>query len=534
MYLRLLNSGLVDSRIPRRNREISVSQLEEDLYLHSLAPLTLFNGREMFQIEPLNKSVLTSYAVVVENENVFLSPAGLYKPLSFYREASVKVHGVIKPVERQLKFLRALEAILHHFNHDGTMKSKYVPARSHLNRTSYEMVMILVKHYAKEILDENIYWKVDPIRLHRAARIRSEVVDPVIRSLKVTNKILYPLIKSERVTTTEIVRVIDPRDVGRERAINRAEARKMESEDFDAGKENMIMKHFYMKTLPIPLTSEGSVEYSVGEAIQEEMKPARGSLIEMFRTKKKKAAMKKGKLGPAYEPRERKVWAPESTYKEVYLRNQPHGIPTETMYMEKEVKKSSGRSWLEVARSKTQEDWQNEANINMAKVLSDTRKINLQERAEVKAKIGYQTRWTGRVDTEARPLRMCRGAVTHDFLVKKLGYARKKPDRILKKHFTWKDMDEYHKKEDDSETDPILQNRYNLRVLFHMMHEIGLRESCTLLKYGEMLTAIIATFTGRKIPALTREHMRKGSSYYRKRLTKQDRKGMRFLLVKLK
>jgi len=581
MYLRLLNSGLVDSGIPRRNGEISVSQLEEDLYLHSLASFTLFNGREMFQVEPLNKSLSTSYAVLVENENVFLSPAGPCKPLSFYREASVRVHGVIRPVERQLKFLRALEAILHHFNHDGAMKSKYVPARSHLNRTSYEMVMILVKHYAKEILDEKIYWRVDPIRLHRAARIRAEIVDPAIRSLKVTDKILYPLIKSERVTTTEIVRVIDPKDVERERAINKAETEKMESEDFDAGKENMIKKYFYMKTVIIPPTSEDFVEYTVGEVIQEQAKPAQGSLVDMFRKKKKKAVKRIEKLRAAGEcelaikgmptkayimpdsgqsavrvvgaeklarirtfeeeegrfknkPREKEVLAPKFTYEEKYLRNRPHGIPTETMYLEKEIKNSSGRSWSEVAKSKTQEDWQNEANVNMARVLSETRKINLQERAEVLTKVCFRTMWTGRVDTEAKPLRPCRGAATHDFLVKKLSYARKKPDWNLKKNFVWKDMDNYHRKENDPETDPILQNRYNLRVLFHMMHEIGLRESCTLLRYGEMLTAIIATFTGRKIPALTQELMRKGSSYYRKRLIKQDRKGMRFLLAKLK
>lgn len=160
---------------PHINGGITKSNLIKFLGQHLQIAFTFLYTGELFH-ENQRLRDKGEIVIVAEKHNVFLLKNS-YR-LSRYHISYNRLHGLQKWGLENLEYLKRMEILMDHFQHNGSMKSMFVPDKGNLTRTQYELMMILLKGYSCEYLDKPIYWKVDKRWKNRATRIDTEVVVP--------------------------------------------------------------------------------------------------------------------------------------------------------------------------------------------------------------------------------------------------------------------------------------------------------------------------------------------------------------------
>jgi len=532
--LRLINSGLLKSSMQRPDREMTVKDFTESLKNNMLINFSIANGNELRTYEIGKKD--GDVCIVIENENVrLLDNEWIADPMG---KVSTKVHGIPK-LEDALRYVRILELLLHHFKHTGEMKGPFIPKKANLSRTDYEVLMITLKHYAKTIMGENIYWKIDPIRRRRVERLKQEVVEPIWKTMRITSEVKIPdldILRKNTYTVEEKIRHPDPTEKFRSEAIARFETRYMSAEDFDAGdhlgRKNLhIMEIEEVETFNMTETpTKLDMKLAEREDRKREKGIRRGIYFKLPKKEKegKEADKEKGGKDAAAKskPVDRKkkrasVYTPTQGYKppiqkvkniEItttdkgvnYVNQNPHRISTTTGKYTEEVKTTvHHRNWRDQLKKSKQEEWQDTANLKMKEILATVEHYNKAELGSRRLK-KVNEMWSMRDYRKPKQKFRVFGSfyVDHAPAMRKI-YSKK---------------NEYNEK-----IEPVLQNKYNLRSLQTLLYLMGFRKGVTLLNYKEFGAAISFIVLNKKIPPL-------GKTDEKTRFMKSDRKLLRMVL----
>lgn len=167
-----------------------ISYVEMLLFLknHLNIAYTMLCSGEYFH-ENRSKKDIGEVMIVTENNNIFLLK-GWHRVSSFHRTAGL-LHGIHKWGLRELEYIKRMEILFSYFGHNGEMKTEFVPNKANLNRTQYEVLMIMLKRYSQDFLEKPLYWKVDMKRKNRALKIHNEFVVPRL-SIGIKSEIPIP------------------------------------------------------------------------------------------------------------------------------------------------------------------------------------------------------------------------------------------------------------------------------------------------------------------------------------------------------
>jgi uncharacterized protein YnzC (UPF0291/DUF896 family) len=159
--------------------------------------IRVLNGKALYQAFPLGR--------VQRNETVFLKVEQC--DISFVNNNTIAdnlcspsftVHGPRKGnFNNTVDYLIIMEMVLNRFEHDGLMTKPFRPAKSNLSRTKYEIMMGVLSHYHKKLVDNSFYWKVDRIRVNRIDQIIEET-DLEFKTVGIASSFKVPVVGKER------------------------------------------------------------------------------------------------------------------------------------------------------------------------------------------------------------------------------------------------------------------------------------------------------------------------------------------------
>jgi len=172
---------------------ISYLNLVDLLVKNTYISLSLINGNELYNIRPRGRRQLDlQIGLVIQNQNIESPEIHIGLPED---PLSSSIHGIESNYINVVAYFKSMSILFEHFQHNGVMKSVYVPARANLTRTTYEVMMITLKKESEKYLDKPIYWKVDPIRLRRVQKLQQEILEPLKSQVKLIDKIRIPEIE---------------------------------------------------------------------------------------------------------------------------------------------------------------------------------------------------------------------------------------------------------------------------------------------------------------------------------------------------
>jgi hypothetical protein len=313
--------------------------------------ITVINGNEAYVIRPRGRIQLDlNIFLLISEENITYPQQHI---AISYSELSAKIHGPPKHYNKVVEYFRSMELLLNHFNHTGEMKSMFVPDKANLNRTQYEVLMILLKLESQKYLDKPIYWKIDPKRLTRVAKIQKELLNER-ESIKAVSTIRLPDVKKENFWNYIEVDYNVVNDDNVKEAINDRrweELKKMMAEDFNVDGDLNKMKNKFTQlvirdVMPPPVV----LDLFGGSTTEEEIEAYEKSLI----------------------PIKTKFLIPNENFR-VYIDQTPlKEIPEPILKKHKKTIKNPSAIKKEDLFKNKQEQWQEAANIEMSKVLTSS------------------------------------------------------------------------------------------------------------------------------------------------------------------
>jgi hypothetical protein len=459
------------------------------------------NGPDVKQYRARESPERGEVCIYIKDENVMLCDSTV--STSWQRGRSSWVHGVVPVYTRGMEYVKTLEILLDYFRHTGEMKTEIVPAKANLNRTQYEVLMILVKQYAQELIGKNVYWKVDRKRNNAVKDIRENFVEPLRKAMKLTSKIRLPemKIRPKIVFSEDVARLVpDETEEGRANEIAKFESEMMASEDFDAGNaKQQALIHTLVERGHTSTLQEPDVLVRVGNNV----------LIDRPRQPKTKHWR--------FTPRGTVVTTSPTEKYERYVAPKAHGIDTSTGLKEIVEKKVTSISrWTDDIQMNRQAKWQETANVNMAAVLKGAFAYNLKE-VEARRKwknnaMGQRFRILLKKDKRAEYLdRITQSDFTH------LGPKSKKASSLLAKGIEYK-------KQVNQAGLRQLQNKINIRSLFYCMFVMGQHRAVAQMSHKDMVTLLICHKQNRKFsPVRDKRILVDGELVLKKcRVTKYD------------
>jgi hypothetical protein len=508
VFLRLFHAGLM-KQFPLPSGVITVEQFTDLMKLHSLCSFYLVNGNEVM----LHRTgSAKSFGIWIREEDVQI--LDFTRGVNPFRAKSVVVHGRPEFLE-VAEYLKVMQALIHHFGHSGKMKTPYIPARDNISRTSYEVMMICLKEYAFDLAGIKIFWKVDAKRNNRVDRLRKQVCEPALLIKPASGEKTFFFNKIVEVTKlVEHVDVIPDVDFQRRQAIiEENELFQMSLEDFPAGDERALEKlHCKVR--------EKKYKKKLADH------PIRGptSTDRMLTAAERQKAQwnRRRKLNEASVVHRTVI--PEPSYAE-YLHPEVHGLnPFETprfnrYYTEHVVKE------IQTHNPDTQERWQVTANIEMEKVIKYGARVDYRQRVNVSLPGSKRVLLpSNRRDKDPiRKLEIIRGQLGpyHAMIapnIRKLRQQREKERKERIAHVAEEYPDHVVPKE--------LTESYNMKLLFYVMHVMGVGPGIACLTQEEMLKCIESVGRNHKIRGVKRDKKKY-------RLKKRDRKLVRMLLGEL-
>jgi hypothetical protein len=507
VFLRLFHAGLM-RQFPLPSGVLTVEHFTALMKHHSLCSFYLVNGSEVL----LHRTEsVKSFGVWIRDEDVQI--LDFTRGVNPFRARSEVVHGRPEFLE-VAEYLKVLQALIHHFNHSGKMKTPYIPARDNISRTSYEVMMICLKEYAFELAGIKIFWKVDIKRNNRVERLRKQVCEPALLIKPASGERTFQFSKIvETVKLVEHVDVTPDQDFLRRQAIiEENELFQMSLEDFPAGDEAALEKLHcrvhekrYKKRSNKPIRGPSSTDRAL--SVQERQ------FAQWNRIRKLNATSEV-----------RRTVTPESSYAE-YLKPAAHGLNPfnspriNRYYTEHRVKE------VQTHNPETQERWQVTANIEMEKVIQYGARVDYNQRLNVSLPGSKKVLLpSNRRDKDPRKkLEIIQGQLSQSFTViaPNIKIMRRKREVARKKRIA-----QVEKEYPDHVVPRELTESYNMKLLFYVMHVMGVGPGIACLTQEEMHKCIESVGRNHKIRGVKREKKKY-------RLKKRDRKLVRMLLGEL-
>jgi len=498
---RLIVSGWMSTAAPRYHHAITTSAFEAILKTHMRLDYSIMNGPEVKQYRARESPERGEICLYIKDENVTLCDSTV--STSWQRGRSSWVHGVVPVYTRGMEYVKTLEILLDYFSHTGEMKTEIVPAKANLNRTQYEVLMILVKQYAQELIGKSVYWKVDKKRNNAVKDIRENFVEPLRKAMKVTSNIRLPAvqIRPKIVFSEDVLRLVpDETEERRAKEIAKFESKMMASEDFDAGNaKQQASIHTLVEKGHTSTIEEPDVLVRVGNNV----------VIDRPRLPKQKQWR--------FIPRGTVITTSPTEEYERYVAPKAHGIDTSSGLKEVVEKKVVSISrWTDDIQIDRQAKWQETANINMAAVLKGAFIYNLQE-------VEARRKWKNKAMGQRYRIRLKKGArkeyldkVSQSYFTH-LGPKSKKASSLMAKGIEYK-------KQVNQAGLRQLQNKINIRSLFYSMFVMGQHKAVAQMNYRDMVTLLICHKQNRKFtPVRNKRTVVDGKLVLKKcRVTKYD------------
>jgi hypothetical protein len=236
------------------------------------------------------------------------------------------------------------------------MKNTFIPAKSNLSRTSYEVLMICLKKESIKYLDKPIYWMVDPIRNKRVEKIQREILEPRRSMVFAINEIRLPTIRKEDLWqyTKFAIETLDYRKTEKsQRDREEFENERMESEDFSQNDQPTMESRFCHPVIVDAMPE--FVPIDMGKPVYEHHIEAHLNSL---------------------KPYKKEVLYPNKNYK-FYMNEvpMPKIVPPGTKTTYKIGKTPNYLDKKELGREK-QKEWQDKVNVEMEKVLLGSLLLN--------------------------------------------------------------------------------------------------------------------------------------------------------------
>jgi uncharacterized protein YccT (UPF0319 family) len=526
VFKRLAVAGWMHN-FPKHHHKITVALFEKILRENMKIDYCVMNGPSIRRFKAEQSPERGEVGIHIHNENVTLCDGIANTYWQQYR--SSWVHG-IPLYTKGLEYVKVLEILLDHFKHDGAMKTEIIPARSDLNRTQYEVLMILIKHYAKTLIDKEVYWKIDKKRRNCVKEIIETIVEPKRKMMKVSGQILLPTVSE---TTNMVVRipiyeeVPDPSEPHRASTISLFEREMMAAEDFDAGSvEGQEKLHMNVRTEIIPgkLTPAKPPKPLKGKfgAFKEEIARYDALVASEGYVKPPRKFAKMGKLSGRKilkMPEYKKIVEPKQKYFK-YLDNSPHGISTTTGPIKVKLGvRTEVSKWQSKIDIRSQDKWQEEANINMAAVIDNSFKYNIAETKTVK------TYRNNREDQKYRALlRRDKKAKFVRKIARNAGGLLR--SSLRKSEVLMEKTAEYTERIKEAGLTQ-LQNKINMRSLYYSFYVLGQHKSIARMGHLDMTSLLVLFKHGRRFTPLGNKRHKDTGELKCTRVTKYDLKLLR-------
>jgi hypothetical protein len=185
------------------------------LRLNTFCHIKILNGKTLYQAFPLGRiqRAETIFLKIEQDDIKFVNEETIADHNSSH---SFNVHGPrAGSFNKRVEYLTIMELMLNRFEHDGLMTKPFRPAKSNLSRTKYEIMMGVLSHYHRILIDSSFYWKLDKIRVNRINKIIEET-DIQLEKTRIAASFKLPTIDKARLfrkiklADEEIVKKIDP------------------------------------------------------------------------------------------------------------------------------------------------------------------------------------------------------------------------------------------------------------------------------------------------------------------------------------
>jgi hypothetical protein len=215
VFMVLNDQGFMKKSHHLENQPLGFRKVISLLRLNTFCNIKILNGKTLYQAFPLGRIQRseTIFLKIEQNDITFVTEEVTADFNSYH---SFNVHGPrTGSFNKKIEYLTIMEMILNRFEHDGLMIKPFRPAKSNLSRTKYEIMMGVLSHYHKKLINASFYWKIDKIRLNRinqiieetdrdqeGVRIASSFQLPAIEKMKVVRKV--------RLSEDQIPKKVDP------------------------------------------------------------------------------------------------------------------------------------------------------------------------------------------------------------------------------------------------------------------------------------------------------------------------------------